>query len=113
MSIRELIKQWEASAKSDLTAHEYCVRLSIHDAARVAALAEMYAQRSESEIITDLIGAALDELESSLPYQEGQRVVATDEQGDPIYEDAGPSRRLYELTQKFAAQLEADSRGAK
>jgi hypothetical protein len=43
------------------------------------------------DIITDLISAGLDELESKMPYVEGDRVIEEDEFGDPIYEDAGPS----------------------
>jgi hypothetical protein len=53
-----------------------------------------------SEIITDLLSAALNELESSLPYQRGDHVVALDEEGDPLYEDVGPTPRYLMLTRK-------------
>ncbi|HYW03879.1 MAG TPA: type 1 pili tip component [Gammaproteobacteria bacterium] len=107
MSIKELVQEWEGKAAEKLTAREYSVRLPVHDAARIAALAEMYPLRTESQIITDLISSALDELESALPYVEGTRVVAEDEEGDPVYEDIGPSRRLYELTRKHLQRLES------
>jgi len=35
-----------------------------------------------------LIGAALEELEASFPYIKGQQVIATDEEGDPLYEES-------------------------
>jgi hypothetical protein len=73
----------------------------------------MYPQRSESELIIDLITAALDELEGLLPYKEGTKIIARDEVGDPIYEDAGPSRQLFELTRKHLRRLEVMSGQAK
>jgi len=104
-SINKLISLWETTAKVRLTTNEYRIRLPVHDAARLAALREMYPMRSEFEIITDLLTAALDDLESRLPYQEGSRIAARDEQGDPIYEDAGPSRQFHELTKKYLSEL--------
>ena len=42
-----------------------------------------------------------------MPYVAGQRVIATDEQGDPVYEDSGPTPRFIELTRKHRRTLEA------
>ncbi len=108
-AIKKLVKDWETNAKTRLAPDELRLRLPIHDAARIAALQEMYPQRGESEIIIDLITAALDELEGLLPYKEGTKIIARDEVGDPIYEDAGPSRQLFELTRKHLRRLEAKS----
>lgn len=105
--IKQLIKRWESQDRGPLAPKTYDVRLSLHDAARISALHEMYPQRSVEEIITDLLAAALDELESSLPYVEGSTVVARDEEGDPIYEDVGPSRRLHDLTRKYMRDLQS------
>jgi hypothetical protein len=76
------------------------VQLSIKDAARLNALAELYPRRNIEELITDLLSASLDELESVMPYRQGSKVVATDEQGDPLYEDVGPTPRYLALTEK-------------
>lgn len=70
------------------------------------ALAEIYAGRTQAQILTDLLSAALDELQESLPYIEGERVVSEDDYGDPIYEDAGLSPRFHALTQKHLRDLE-------
>jgi hypothetical protein len=69
------------------------------------ALTEMFPGRRETEIITDLLGAALDELERAMPYTPGDRIVAEDEQGDPVYEDVGPTPRFASLSKKYRAQL--------
>ena len=72
----------------------------IEDAAKLQALAEMYPRRALADIITDLLSAALRDLESSLPYERGNKVVGTDEEGDPLYEDVGPTPRYLDLTRK-------------
>ena len=32
-----------------------------------------------------------------MPYVPGKKVISTDEQGDPVYEDVGPTPRFMEL----------------
>lgn len=100
MKVRDLLSMWEKTARGDLTPEQFSVRLPVEDAAKIHALAEMYPRRSPEEIITDLLSAALVELESSLPYQRGDRVVALDEEGDPLYEDVGPTPRFLNLIKK-------------
>lgn len=100
MTLRELLKNWEKASSAPLTEREYAIRLTLKDAARIAALAEMYPSRSPEQILTELVGAALNELEHRLPYIEGENVTSLDELGDPIYEDVGPTSRFVELTRK-------------
>jgi hypothetical protein len=59
-------------------------------------------------IITDLISAGLDELESAMPYVQGNRVIGKDEFGDPVHEDAGPSPRFHQLTRARTQELQAE-----
>jgi hypothetical protein len=106
VKIKELIRSWESSATTPLAVQEYTVQLPIKYAARVEALVEMYPQRSRTQIVTDLLCSALDELESGLPYVRGDRVIAEDDHGDPVYEDVGPTPRFLELAQKYARELE-------
>lgn len=105
MRIRDLLKEWEDTAASPRTAHEYKLRLPIYEAAKVAALAEMYPGRTEEQIITDLLTAALNELQASFPYIKGDDVVAWDEEGDPIYEDAGVTPRFHRKTEENLQRL--------
>ena len=90
MKIRELAQHWEETAKGRLTDTGYTIHLDVEAAARLAAIAEMYPKRHAEELLGELIGAALEEFEASLPYVKGSTVVATDEEGDPLYEDIGP-----------------------
>lgn len=109
MRVRELIRHWNEAAADTLTAREFKIRLPVREAARVMALAEMYQTRSIEQILTDLLSAALDEVEEALPYVQGSRVIAEDDQGDPIYADAGPTPRYRELSERFARELQEEA----
>jgi len=91
-----------------LTAREYRFRLPLRDAAKIAALAEMYPLRSETEIIAELLTAALDELERVMPYVQGSKVIARDDHDDPIFEDIGPTPRFNALSKQYGEQFEKD-----
>jgi hypothetical protein len=41
-----------------------------------------------------------------MPYVPGERVISTDEQGDPIYEDVGPTPRFMQLAREHRRDLE-------
>ncbi len=109
MDIKNLLQRWEKSSRVRLTAHEYSVRLPIRDAARIEALVEMYPLKNPEEIIVELLSIALNEVEASFPYVQGTKIIAEDELGDPIYEDAGSTPKFFELSQKHAARLGQES----
>lgn len=108
MQISELVSHWVQDATGDLAKDRYSVQLPLEDAAKIEALAEMFPRRSREQLITDLLSVALDELVSHLPYVEGSRVIAHDEQGDPIYEDVGLTPRYLELTRLHAERLKQE-----
>jgi hypothetical protein len=103
-----LIRQWEASSCGKLAVREYKIRLSLRDAAKIAALAEMYPRRNDTELISELLAAALDELVSAMPYIPGIQVVSEDEEGNPIFEDKGPTPRFLELYRKQMRLMETN-----
>lgn len=113
MKVRDLIDRWEEASAEPLTARRYCIQLPVQDAARVEALAELYPSPTLDDILRDLVGAALDEIEAAFPYRQGPRVIAEDDRGDPIYEDAGPAARFRELAAGFAEELEAQASGGR
>ncbi|UVE16732.1 pilin assembly protein [Pseudomonas sp. LS44] len=113
MKIRELVRHWEQNAKGRLTRNSYQLHLDLEAAARLAALAEMYPKRSAEELLSELLSAALEELESGLPYVKGTQVVATDEEGDPLYEDIGPTPRFLALARKYLHEMSAQYESAK
>lgn len=108
MKVSELMSMWEKSAKGRLTKSTYEVRLPLEDAAKIEALREMYPKKSAEAVITDLLTAALNELETSMPYIQGDKVIAEDELGDPLYEDAGQTPRFLALSQKHLDDLKKE-----
>jgi len=108
MSFKDLLENWRETASQPRTATEYAVRLPVDDAARLAALAEMFPGRSPEQIITELLGAALQEIETSMPYIAGKQVISNDDQGDPIFEDVGLTPRFVELTRRNRKKLETE-----
>ena len=100
MNIKELITLWESTAGGSMTEEEFRIRLPLEEAAKIQALSDMYPRRSKEEILTDLLTAALNDVESHLPYQKGPKVIGVDEEGDPLYEDVGPTPRYLDLTKK-------------
>lgn len=107
--IKDLIKIWQTKSAPRLTREYYSIRLTVQDAARIEALAKLYSNVTREEIITDLISSGLDEIEASLPYIQGDRVIAVDEFGDPIYEDIGPSSTFHKTSRNIAADMKTDA----
>ncbi len=104
MTVKDLVKRWEKEAFGELTKESYSINLSLEDAAKLDALSEMYPKRNKEQLISELLTAALNELETCLPYVKGANVISTDELGDPIYEDVGPTPAFISLTKKHLAQ---------
>jgi hypothetical protein len=109
MSYKTLLESWSKQEPPTTTASEYPVRLSLDDAARIHALAELYPGMDTERIITDLLSASLDELEAAMPYVPGERVIREDDHGDPVYEDTGPTPRFLELTRQYQKKLQDKS----
>lgn len=107
MKYQKLLKEWEKGAEEHRELRDYTLRLPRYELAKIQALTEMYPGRTEGDLLSDLLITALHELEAAFPYIQGDRVVAEDENGDPIYEDIGPTPRFIDLTRKYATQLES------
>jgi hypothetical protein len=107
MKPEDLLKVWSAPDNTRLTAQQYSVRLPLHVAARIAALCEMYPRRTRTDMISDLLSTALDQVESGFPFVKGRDTGFTEDDGAPVYEDAGPGARFRSLTEKHMKELEA------
>lgn len=106
VKFKQLLESWNHGAAVERTAAEYAVHLPVEDAARLHALAELFPNRTREQLITDLLSAALQEVATAMPYVPGTKVISRDEQGDPIYEDAGLTPRFMELTRRHRKKLE-------
>jgi len=104
MSIKSLVSHWDKCAQGAMTDETIAVHLSRDDAARIDALGEMYPKRTKEQLISELVSAALEELERSFPYIESNEVASLDEFGDPIYKDQGPTSEFQNLTRKHLAR---------
>ncbi len=58
---------WAAPDNNRLVSKQFSFRFPVHIAAKIAALAEIYPQKNRTQIVADLLTAALDDLEKSLP----------------------------------------------
>src|SRR3569623_133514 len=100
MKVYDLLKSLQGDAAERRAVREFTVRLPLHDAARLLALAEMYPGRTETQLVGELLSAAIDELEAAFPYVQGSAVVAEDDHGEPISEAAGLPPRFIAHTRK-------------
>jgi len=107
MTFKDLLVDWSKENPPKKTAEHYAVRLTIDDAARIHALADLFPGVDTERVITDLVSAALDEIEAAIPYEAGDEVIREDEFGDPVYADAGMTPRFLELVQSHKSALES------
>ncbi len=98
MKIRELAQHWEQNAAGRMSPTSHVLHLDLESEARLAALIDMYPKRKAEELLGELVAAALEEVEASFPYVPGRQVIATDEEGDPLYEDVGSTPRFLALS---------------
>lgn len=107
MHIKQLLEEWESSSHGHEAPISMTVNIPLDVASRILALNELYPERTQEQIFIELLTVALDEIEEAFPYVQGDKVIAEDEFGDPIYEDSGLTPRFVELTRKYQEQLKA------
>ena len=110
MHIKQLLDEWESSSHGHEAPISMTVNLPLEAAARILALSELYPERTQGQIFIELLHVALDELEEAFPYVQGDKVIAEDEFGNPIYEDTGLTPRFIELSRKYQEQLKAQQK---
>ena len=69
MKTSHLHDLWASPDNSRLVSKQFSFRFPVHIAAKIAALAEVYPQKNRTQMVADLLTAALDELEKNLPAQ--------------------------------------------
>lgn len=98
--VKQLLADWNRESEERPRFQRITIEISTKDLARVHALSELYKDRSEDLILSELLSAMLDEVEEALPYVPGKTIVAEDEFGDPVFEDIGLSRQFEQLVHK-------------
>ena len=84
MDPKDLVKVWDAPDHSKLTPKQISIRLPVMAAAKIAALCELYPSKTKTQIISDLIVTALDQVEDALPSKKGKYLRAHE---DDFYDD--------------------------
>ena len=107
MTFKTLLERWDAAEAPSPTVDDFAVKLTLEDAARVYALAEMFDGVATEHIVTDLMTAALDEVQAAIPYEPGDKVIREDEFGDPVYADTGRTPEFLELVRKYKRKLQS------
>lgn len=103
----ELHTLWAAPDNSRLTRKQYSFRLPVHIAAKLAALGDIYPNRTRTELVGDLLTAALDAVEQSLPSEQGNLLHTTPE-GEEIFQVLGMRARYWERANIHFRQLERE-----
>jgi hypothetical protein len=107
METKHLLRNWVGPDNSRLMRNQTSMRLSVHVAAKISALCEMFPQRSKTQMINDLLSTALEELEGSLeethPWEESEEGL----------ENLPTQKTTYQaLVKKHLEEIEASDRGA-
>lgn len=102
METKHLLKTWTGPDNSRLMRNQTSMRLSVHVSAKIAAICEMFPQRTKTQIINDLLSTALDQLENSLedshPWEESEEGL----------ENLPTQKTDYQsLVKKYLAEIEA------
>lgn len=99
---------WSAADNSRITNKQYSFRLPVHVAAKISALSEMYPQKTRTEIVGDLLAAALEDLADGMPFVKGKFLFQDHATGEDVYEDIGPASKFWKLSNKYYQELEQE-----
>ncbi len=104
----ELHSFWSLPDNSRLTSKQYSFRLPVHVAAKLAALCDLYPQKTRTEIVGDLLSTAIEDLASSLPSVDGKVLYVEPYTGEKVCDDVGPSGKFWKLANKHYQSIERE-----
>lgn len=120
MKTQHLHDMWSGPDNSRLTSKQFSFRFPTHIAAKIAALSELYPQKNRTQIVADLLTAALDDLEKNLPqalgytldeesrYDERRLAEHLGEEYEEIYHLGGARGKFRELANAQYKELEKE-----
>ena len=99
MKTQHLHDVWSSPDNSRLVSKQFSFRLPVHLAAKIAALGDLYPQKNRTQIVADLLAAALDDLEKNLPFSVAPiHEYQQQYEDDLAYREGRPSEVLFELS---------------
>ncbi|MDP2242309.1 MAG: hypothetical protein Q8K18_19390 [Burkholderiales bacterium] len=104
----DLHKVWAAPDNTRLTSKQLSFRLPVHVAAKLSALCEMFPEKTRTQLVGDLLAAALDDFERSFESIKGQFIYGDHETGEEIYDEIGPVKEYRRLADRYYRDLEIE-----
>lgn len=108
MKASDLVTVWGAPDNSRLTAKQYSFRLPVQVAAKLAALEKLYPTRSRTQLVGDLLAAAIGEVEKNLPSYAGEPVGRHPETDEVIFVECGPISQYRRLANESYEAIEKE-----
>jgi hypothetical protein len=108
---------WAGPDNTRLTSKQFSFRFPVHIAAKIAALAEMYPTKNRTQIVADLLTAALDDFEKHMPEAVGEAVdpkykeeIANrvDKAGQKLFHLGGARGQFRAIANRHYRELEAE-----
>ena len=108
MKASDLVTVWGAPDNSRLTAKQYSFRLPVQVAAKLAALEELYPTRSRTQLVGDLLAAAIGEVEKNLPSYAGESLGRHPDSDEEMFVECGPISRYRRLANQYYGDIERE-----
>ncbi|HJW54156.1 MAG TPA: hypothetical protein VJ577_02690 [Burkholderiaceae bacterium] len=109
MKASDLVNVWGAPDNTHLTAKQSSFRLPVHVAAKISALCDLYPNKTRTQIVGDLLSAALMDVEKALPSYQGPACHGmVDDQGVELFFAVGPAAQFRERTNHHYKELEKE-----
>jgi hypothetical protein len=109
MDPKDLVKIWGAPDNTRLTPKQISIRLPIHVAAKISAISEMFPKKTKTEIIGDLLAAALTQFAEGLSNEPSE---FEELQGmDPTREWCGDRGAYERLAKKYLDEFDREETG--
>lgn len=109
MKASDLVNVWGAPDNTRLTAKQSSFRLPVHVAAKISALCDLYPNKTRTQIVGDLLSAALADVEKALPSYKGEAWhPVAEEEGLELFLAVGPAADFRERTNYHYKELEKE-----
>ena len=111
MNPKDLHSVWSMPDNTRLTAKQSSFRLPVHVAAKLAALCELYPNKTRTQLVGDLLATAIDAAARGLPSVKGRhldRIAERDQPEFDMFEDVGPAGRFKQLANRHYQELERE-----
>ena len=108
MTLKAASATTPAGLGTRLTRQRYALRLPLELASRLEALCEMHPLKTRAQLMADLLGLGLAQIERALPASDTGQAAFQSDIRQPIYLLNGPFSEFHGLTRKHHLALERE-----